>query len=143
MFQRRFLVRCEDGKQKEPQIPQFLNQYFTNDNFFGVGQPAGFGLASGFCSGYFLKKVGRAACITVGVVFVMFQTAAQAGYLTVNWPKIEKDFQSVVGDIDVQKSANGDQAVALANKAAKYFTDNTGIASGAFVTGFVLGIRKG
>jgi FUN14 domain-containing protein 1 len=132
-------VKCEE----KPQLQQFISQYMGQDNILGVGQPMGFGLASGFCSGYFLKKVGRAACVTLGVVFVMFQSAAQAGYLTVNWPKIEKDFQSVVGDFDVQNSTSSEQAVIVANKAAKFFTDNTGIASGAFVAGFVLGIRKG
>ena len=134
----RKLLRCE-----EKEIPQILSQYLGSDNFLGVGQPAGFGLASGFCSGYFLKKVGKVACITLGVVFVMFQSAAQAGYLTVNWPKIESDFKRAVGDVDVEKATSGEQAVVLANRAAKYFTENTGIASGAFVTGFVLGIRKG
>lgn len=133
-------TQCED----KPQLPLFLSQYLgANENIFGVGQPVGFGLASGFCSGFFIKKVGKAACISLGVVFVMFQSAAQAGYLTVNWPKIEKDFQGVVGDLDIQQASSGDQAVAVASKAAKYLTENTGIASGAFVTGFVLGIRKG
>jgi len=131
----RFPVKCEEGKE----MPAFLTQYLSNDNFLGIGQPAGFGLASGFCSGYLFKKVGRAACVTLGVVFVMFQSAAQAGYLTVNWPKIETDFHAAVGD--VPKAANGDTAAVAA--VAKYFTENTGIASGAFVTGFVLGVKKG
>ena len=133
-------MSCEE----KPQLPMFITQYLgSSDNIIGVGQPAGFGLVSGFCSGFFLKKVGKAACVSLGIVFVMFQSAAQAGYLTVNWPKIEKDFQGAVGDLDLHQANSGDQAVALASRAAKYLTDNTGIASGAFVTGFVLGIRKG
>ena len=140
VFHRR--VKCEEGEKTD--IPAMFNRYMDQQNFMGLGQPAGFGVASGFCSGYLLKKVGRVAVVSVGVVFVMFQSAAQAGYLTVNWSKIEKDFNSFVGNVDVIKEGgNEGAAVAIASKAANYFTANTGIASGAFVTGFILGIRKG
>ncbi|KAF4689806.1 hypothetical protein FOZ60_001157 [Perkinsus olseni] len=54
-------------------------QVMADTNLGEVAEPLSFGMISGFCSGFFLKKVGKAAAVTFGVVFVTFQAAAQAG----------------------------------------------------------------
>ena len=50
-----------------------------------------FGSVMGFCSGYALKKVGKAAAVILGCGFVALQTAVSYGYLQVDWKKISDD----------------------------------------------------
>ena len=125
-------ARC----QEKNEIPQFLQPFLSQGAISGLSQPLSFGLVSGFCSGYFAKKVGRAAVIGTGLVFAIFQVSAQAGYLTVHWLKIENDWKKFTG------MKPGDPQVSV-DEAAKWFTNKTGIASGAFTAGFILGIKKG
>jgi uncharacterized membrane protein (Fun14 family) len=50
-----------------------------------------FGSIMGFCSGYALKKAGKAAAILVGTGFVALQTAQSYGYIQLDWKKISDD----------------------------------------------------
>ncbi|CAI5732448.1 unnamed protein product [Hyaloperonospora brassicae] len=45
----------------------------------------------GFCSGYALKLVGKAAALAVGLVFIVGQVAAYNGYIDIKWGKLQKD----------------------------------------------------
>ena len=142
---RRFFIRpathCQetDGKTS---LPSFLSPYLSSEtrDILSFGQPASFGIVSGFCSGFFLKKVGKAAIVTSGVVFILLQSAAQAGYLSINWQAIEKDFNGAIGKL----KGNGTVSLEGATESAgKYLTEKTGIASGAFMAGFLIGVKRG
>ena len=50
-----------------------------------------FGSVVGYCSGYAMKKVGKAVAFVIGVGFVGLQTASHMGYIDVNWIKIRDD----------------------------------------------------
>ena len=50
-----------------------------------------FGGLMGFCSGFALKKTGKAIAYLVGITFVALQIAVAYGYINVNWAKIEDD----------------------------------------------------
>lgn len=50
-----------------------------------------FGGIMGYCSGYALKKVGKALAVVVGLGFVAVQGAVYGGYLNVDWAKIKDD----------------------------------------------------
>lgn len=50
-----------------------------------------FGGAMGFCSAYALKKTGKAVAYLIGITFVALQLAVAAGYISVDWKKIEED----------------------------------------------------
>jgi uncharacterized membrane protein (Fun14 family) len=50
-----------------------------------------FGSIMGFCSGYALKKAGKAAAIVVGTGFIALQTASSYGYIKMDWKRISDD----------------------------------------------------
>ena len=49
-----------------------------------------FGSLAGFCSGYALKGIGRAGAFTVGCLFMGLTGLQRAGYIEVNWNKVEE-----------------------------------------------------
>jgi len=57
-----------------------------------IGQVS-YGFAAGFLSGYCIKKVAKAAAFAVGGLFIIVQTLAYNGYLTVNQDRIKKEFE--------------------------------------------------
>ncbi|KAF4717962.1 hypothetical protein FOZ63_022346 [Perkinsus olseni] len=119
-----------------------LSQVMADTNLGEVAEPLSFGMISGFCSGFFLKKVGKAAAVTFGVVFVTFQAAAQAGYVNVNWDAVQRDVMKGL-DMDGDGEVTEMDAREAVVRAVNYLTENTGIAAGSFMAGFVLGVRKG
>ena len=134
-------VWCESPPESHFQIQSFFAQ---QSELIGLGQPLSFGLASGFCSGYFLKKVGKAAVVSSGVVFLLFQAAAQKEYLTINWPKVNHDFTSFFREISDHPEADSATQASLAlTDFARLCTEKTGITSGAFMAGLILGLKKG
>jgi uncharacterized membrane protein (Fun14 family) len=50
-----------------------------------------FGSVVGYCSGMALKKIGKVFAFVIGVGFVGIQSAVHAGYIEVDWAKIQKD----------------------------------------------------
>ncbi|EYB67360.1 hypothetical protein DEIPH_ctg044orf0089 [Deinococcus phoenicis] len=47
------------------------------------------GALLGFATGLALRKVGRAALVALGLLFVSVQVLAYFGFLTVNWPRVQ------------------------------------------------------
>ena len=142
-------VRCEESIHPQSSSGEFHVQSFfaSQTELLGLGQPMSLGLVSGFCSGYFLKKVGKVAVVSGGVVFLLFQAAAQKEYLTVNWPKVDHDFNLLVNKYSRKspESASGiDQRLGgVLGEFARLCTEKTGLTSGAFMAGLMLGLRKG
>ncbi|KAF9404945.1 hypothetical protein BGZ94_003864, partial [Podila epigama] len=52
-----------------------------------------FGAAMGLCSGYLFKKLGKMMMLVVGLGFVWLQLLSNAGYITVNWNRVERRFK--------------------------------------------------
>mmetsp|Transcript_7172 Transcript_7172/g.8215 ORF Transcript_7172/g.8215 Transcript_7172/m.8215 type:complete len:103 (-) Transcript_7172:2473-2781(-) len=50
-----------------------------------------FGSIMGYCSGFALKKVGKAAAVVLGCGFIAVQTCVSYGYLEVDWEKVKDD----------------------------------------------------
>ena len=50
-----------------------------------------FGSVVGYCSGYAMKKVGKAMAFVIGVGFIGVQTVVHFGYIDVNWTKVRDD----------------------------------------------------
>ena len=50
-----------------------------------------FGSIVGYCSGYAMKKVGKALAFVIGVGFISLQTVVHLGYIDVNWTKVRDD----------------------------------------------------
>lgn len=49
----------------------------------------GFGVVAGFCTGYALKKLGRATAFTLGLIFILVQVLASLGFVHVDWLRIQ------------------------------------------------------
>jgi uncharacterized membrane protein (Fun14 family) len=57
------------------------------------------GSITGFCSGYALKKIGKAAAVIVGCGFIALQTCVTFGYLNVDWARISEDTQKKLDQV--------------------------------------------
>eukprot|EP00593_Proboscia_inermis_P011100 CAMPEP_0171302934 /NCGR_PEP_ID=MMETSP0816-20121228/12413_1 /TAXON_ID=420281 /ORGANISM="Proboscia inermis, Strain CCAP1064/1" /LENGTH=228 /DNA_ID=CAMNT_0011781809 /DNA_START=12 /DNA_END=698 /DNA_ORIENTATION=+ len=105
----------------------------------GIPVKISYGFASGFCSGYALKKVGRAGSFVLGVGFCGLQGLAYAGYIHVDFDKMNKDFSKaldmnedgVVDELDIRKGYG---------KIMDVLEFNVPAGSG-FGAGFLMGLR--
>lgn len=102
----------------------------------------GVGGLSGFCAGYFFKKIGKMACFAVGGMFVLFQSMAYAGFIDIHWNKIEQKMEKIA-DLDGDgKLTMSDVAVFWKKYLKPMLTYH--LPSGAgFSFGFLMGIKKG
>jgi uncharacterized membrane protein (Fun14 family) len=48
-----------------------------------------FGMFAGYTSGYATKKIGKVAAVLVGVGFIFLQSLAAAGYIEIDWLKVQ------------------------------------------------------
>ncbi|KAL4175580.1 hypothetical protein KRP22_000545 [Phytophthora ramorum] len=92
----------------------------------------------GFCSGYALKQVGKAAAVAVGLVFIMAQTAAYNGYIDIKWGKVQKDMIARV-DPNGDGKINSQDVKLWYRKLLKIMKTNLPSSAG-FSSGFALGI---
>jgi FUN14 domain-containing protein 1 len=100
------------------------------------------GAITGFCSGYALKKVSKAAAFLVGLGFIGFQVARYHGVVQ------SPDWQAMDDKLVTALDANGDGKVDLEDlqvhlaKVKAYLS--VGLPSaGAFGVAFILGIKSG
>jgi uncharacterized membrane protein (Fun14 family) len=103
-----------------------------------LGQPVSVGLVSGYFSGLLVKKLGKAVAVSTGVVVVGMQTAAEMGYLTLHWDKIDADLNKFVKRSDQFTNLNGNILQLKQN-----IEHHLGPSGAAFTAGFLLGFRKG
>jgi uncharacterized membrane protein (Fun14 family) len=93
----------------------------------------GFGAVAGFAVGYALKKLGKLAAIALGLVFILIQTLAYQGFLTVNWGEVQAR---------VDPLFERDSLSSAWERLVEVLTYNLPFA-GAFVPSLVLGFRRG
>jgi uncharacterized membrane protein (Fun14 family) len=92
-----------------------------------------FGGLAGFATGYALKKVGRVALVIFGLLFIAVQVLAYYGVVQIDWLRI----QSYADPLLKRESLQG-----FFNSLLRILTNNVPFA-GAFIPGFVLGLRFG
>eukprot|EP00931_Biecheleriopsis_adriatica_P113530 TRINITY_DN88596_c0_g1_i1.p1 TRINITY_DN88596_c0_g1~~TRINITY_DN88596_c0_g1_i1.p1 ORF type:complete len:194 (+),score=47.50 TRINITY_DN88596_c0_g1_i1:75-584(+) len=107
-----------------------------------LGESISVGGLSGFCSGFALKKVGKAAAVIFGGIFALQQALAYNGYVTVNWEKVEKDMSKLLDTNKDGKLDAKDLGVGY-KKALEILQYNNAGLSGGFAGGFLLGVRYG
>ena len=92
----------------------------------------------GFCSGKACRFVGDAAALTLGFAFVFISLLSKAGYVEINYTKVERDLLSL---LDLNKDGLVDQAeYEFASKRLVSLLADHGISSTAgFAAGFALG----
>ena len=66
-----------------------------------------FGSFVGYCSAYATKTAGKAAALAIGFGFIFFQGLVYAGYIDIDWGKVQSDAiktvdtVSFVGDLSM------------------------------------------
>lgn len=76
-----------DAPAAAPSRPTWVDEMLVP-----MGGQLTLGSTLGFCSGYALRIVGRAAAVGVGGAFMFIQGLAYTGYIQVDWRKVEKDY---------------------------------------------------
>ncbi|TBH20483.1 FUN14 domain-containing protein [Thermus thermamylovorans] len=92
-----------------------------------------FGGVAGYAVGYALKKVGRLLAILLGLLFVALQLLAQAGYVQVDWTRIQRDVEPFLQQPGLQ---------GLWERLLATLTHNLPFGA-SFVGGLILGLRAG
>jgi uncharacterized membrane protein (Fun14 family) len=93
----------------------------------------GFGMVAGFAVGFALKKLGKLAAVALGLVFILIQTLAYLGFLTVHWGEVQARVDPLFERDALASAWQGLLAVLTYNVAF----------AGAFVPGLLLGFRRG
>jgi uncharacterized membrane protein (Fun14 family) len=101
--------------------------------FVPYAEQIGFGMVAGFAVGYALKKLGKLAAIALGLVFILIQTLAYQGFLTVNWGEVQARVDPLFERDSLASAWEGLLGVLTYNLAF----------AGAFVPGLVIGFRRG
>lgn len=92
-----------------------------------------FGALAGFAVGYALKKIGRAAAVVLGLLFIALQVLAYFGFVEVDWLRIRQAADPLLARPGLERLWNGLLGV---------LTNNLPFAA-AFVPGLLLGLRAG
>ena len=97
-----------------------------------IGQLS-FGGIAGFATGFAIKKIGRVLAVTLGLIFIVVQVLASMGYISVDWTRIQKDVEPILGQ---------DRLKGIWEALVSVLTNNLPFA-GAFVAGLLIGLRAG
>jgi uncharacterized membrane protein (Fun14 family) len=93
----------------------------------------GVGLVAGYSVGFALKKIGKILAVALGLVFVIVQLLAVAGFLTVHWDAVERSVEPLLAPEGLEASWRSLLSLLTFNLAF----------AGSFVPGLVLGLRRG
>jgi len=103
------------------------------ENLAPVLGQLGFGGLAGLVSGYALKKIGKVLAFVLGVFFIGLQLLAYAGYVEVNWTRIQHD---------VEPLFSAENLHVFWQRLLAVLTYNFPFASG-FAAGALLGFKRG
>jgi len=101
----------------------------------------GVGGATGWLTGYMVGKVGRVMATAVGGTILLINMGTRAGYITVDWEKVDEDMKIASDEINkklVEQKEN-EEAKKLFDKASLFVCRNL-VTAGGFAAGFFLGI---
>jgi uncharacterized membrane protein (Fun14 family) len=118
------------------QTTQNAAQSATTNLFDSIAPYLGqisFGALAGFATGYALKKIGRTALVIFGMLFIVIQLLAYLGVVRVDWLRIQQYADPLLSKNSLQGFFNGLTGI---------LTNNVPFA-GAFIPGFLLGLRAG
>jgi len=97
------------------------------------------GAALGFCAGYALKQVGKAAAFGIGVFFVSLQGLAFCGYIEIKWSKAFADGLKAI-DTDGDGKITSKDLRVYAKKALHILMYQLP-SGGGFISGLLYGMR--
>eukprot|EP01084_Bolivina_argentea_P051441 94619_1 len=106
-----------------------------------VAGPITFGVCMGACAGVASKKVTKAAAVLVGVTFIGLQGLQYAGYITIDWLKVEDDVIKAVDQNDDGKFDEKD--IAILKRKYMAVLQQSVFAGSGFIAGFAAGFKWG
>ena len=100
-----------------------------------------FGSFVGYCSGTAMKKIGKVLAFAIGVGFIGIQSAANAGFINIDWERVQ---ESAIKPIDTTGDGKLDSED-LKNwwKKVREMLTKELPSTGGFGLGFLCGIRYG
>mmetsp|Transcript_87389 Transcript_87389/g.182876 ORF Transcript_87389/g.182876 Transcript_87389/m.182876 type:complete len:203 (+) Transcript_87389:35-643(+) len=135
-------IFCDEASKDKFQAAQFKMPALSPEDLGPFAGSVSVGTLLGFCSGFAVKKTGKAAAFVVGCLFCLQQSLSYAGYITVNWKKVEDDLTKLL-------DTNNDGTLDMTDANAHYFKmleilqHNTYSLSAGFGGGFLYGVKKG
>lgn len=109
-------------------------------------QQMAIGGMAGWFAGYLCKKVGKATLSAVGSGILLLQVAHRAGYIKINWGKVERKMDTIsrkvereVGKITTGNMENSQKLMTWA-EGGFHFAKRNAIAATGFAGGFFLGM---
>ena len=117
-----------------------LPDSFADTPITELAPAAGVGGVLGYCSGKATKAAGEAAALAFGAAFIFVSLLSKAGYVTINYTKVERDLLNL---LDFNKDGKLDQAdYVFASKKMVDLLAGHGVSSSAgFAAGFVVGLQ--
>ena len=91
------------------------------------------------CSAAAFKKYGKLAAAYIGIAFVAFQALQQAGYIKIDYGKVQEDTQKLL-DVNGDGKLDVNDIIILWNK-VKDFLSYQLPGAGGFSAGFVIGLK--
>lgn len=102
-----------------------------------------FGSVAGFCTGYAVKKAGRAGAFVGGLGFMALTAAERSGYIAVRWDRIERDCMATL-DLDANGRVDHSDVQQAGHDFVRYMVGkNSGVTAATFTAGLLFGLRKG
>lgn len=101
---------------------------------------AAVGGASGWVAGFAFSRVGKAVAAALGGSLLLIHMGSKAGYISVDWEKLDKDMKTAQKDIGKKLGGvqNTRQTKSLLKRGSKFLSRNM-VAVGGFLGGFFLG----
>ncbi|XP_057302043.1 FUN14 domain-containing protein 1A-like [Hydractinia symbiolongicarpus] len=103
----------------------------------------GIGGATGWLTGYMVGKVGRAMAAAVGGSILLINMGTRAGYVTVDWEKVDNDMRSASDKVNrkIQEQREDEETKRLFDKGILFIRRNV-VMVGGFAAGFFLGMAS-
>ena len=101
----------------------------------------GIGGATGWFTGHLVGKVGKVLAGAIGGSLLLINMGTRAGYITVDWEKVEDDMQEAGQNISqrLMEERNNDRTRRFVDQVSVFVRRNV-VTAGGFAAGFFLGM---
>lgn len=116
----------------------FISKFLGDVNKSDATKQILMGAGSGWFSGYLAMRVAKTTAFAVGGGIILLQIANEAGFVKVNWKKLNRNLEKVADRVEDQL-VNSHNKKSISDKIIDFLKNNTPFTSG-FVGGFLIGM---
>eukprot|EP00794_Sanderia_malayensis_P010973 gene10973-12136_t len=130
----------EAGQSSQSIVEKFLSMDLSQQPVY---TQAAVGGATGWISGFAFSRVGKAFTAALGGSLLLIHLGSRAGYITVEWERLDKDVKSAQKNFSKKftKNQNPRATKSFLRKGTKFLSKNM-TAVGGFLGGFFLGMAS-